>query len=50
MGIRQLQTYMQEHVPGGYVDVSIKDECEAYERYVVKKSIFADTLIFEKNI
>lgn len=32
MGVRQLQTLIQEHVNDGYIEVALKDECEAFER------------------
>ncbi|XP_070506853.1 uncharacterized protein [Chironomus tepperi] len=32
MGVRQLQTFIQHHVPNGYIEVSIHDECEAFKR------------------
>jgi hypothetical protein len=32
MGVRQLQTFIQKHVPKGYLDVSLIDECEEFNR------------------
>lgn len=32
MGVRQLQTFIQHHVPNGYLQVSLPDECEAFKK------------------
>ncbi|KAG5684497.1 hypothetical protein PVAND_013727 [Polypedilum vanderplanki] len=32
MGVRQLQTYIQNYVPNGYIDISLIDECKKYFR------------------
>ncbi|CAH1719259.1 unnamed protein product [Chironomus riparius] len=32
MGVRQLQTFIQYHVPNGYHQVSLEHECEAFKR------------------
>lgn len=32
MGVRHLTTLIQKHVPDGYMDVDIKQECQNYER------------------
>lgn len=44
MGIRQLQTFIQKHVPNGYVDVSLHDECEQFSRSINNSIIVCDCL------
>lgn len=34
MGVRHLETFMKNTVPGGYVDVDIADECNKFKRLV----------------
>ncbi|KAG5684499.1 hypothetical protein PVAND_013729 [Polypedilum vanderplanki] len=45
MGIRQLQTYMQKHVPNGYIDYSIMDECKQYFKKHYEKPIIVVDLM-----
>lgn len=32
MGVHHLETFIKQEVPGGIIDVSIKEECQQFER------------------